>query len=178
MTDGELHGRCSRVGKSLSLVMFLTGLSACAVVLPGSAAFAHGDEEGTAKEVVLTAIAIMQTQPGEHGAIEDKIHDATDSKQTAGVDLGLVRAADKAFEAGNMRLAQVLLQQSVRGCPGPAILNIPSAPRFPGGAALCPAAGSLKELKGSAVGGTEGVLLGLAAVALIGVGATLAWRIR
>jgi hypothetical protein len=76
-----------------------------------------------------------------------------------------------------VRQAQVLLQQSVRACPGPPILNISSAPRFPGASVLCPAAGSLKDLKGSTVGGAEGVLLGIAAVALIGLGAILAWRI-
>jgi len=158
--------------------MLFAVVSMCVVVVPERAAFAHGGEEGTARELVLTAIAIMQTQPGERGAIADKIHDATDSKQTAGVDPVLVRAADKAFEAGNVRQAQLLLQQSVQACPGPPILNISSAPRFPGASVLCPAARSLKDLKGSAVGGAEGVLLGIAAVALIGLGATLAWRIR
>lgn len=178
MTHHDPAGRVSRRAKVLSLAMLVTVLSAGAVLLPMSAAFAHGDEEGTAKELVLTAIAIIQTQPGQHSAIEDKIHDAAESKQTAGVDPGLVRAADKAFEAGNLRRTQVLLQQSVGACPGPPILNIPSAPRLPSGAALCPASGSLEDLKGSAVGGAEGVLLGIAAVALIGLGATLAWRIR
>jgi hypothetical protein len=158
--------------------VLFTAVCTCAVALPVTAAFAHGGEEGTARELVLTAIAIMQTQPGEHAAIEDKIHDATDSKQTAGVDVASVQQADKAFEAGSMRRAQLLLQQSVRACPGPSILNIPSAPRYPGGSALCPAAASLEQLKGSAVGGAEGALLGVAAVVLIGVGATLVWRIR
>ena len=177
--DGAgISARFSRPSKSASIAMVFAALAACAVVVPVTAALAHGGEEGTAREFVLTAIAIMQTQPGEQDAIADKIHDATDSKQTAGVDPALVRAADKAFEAGNARRAQLLLQQSVGACPGPPILNISSAPRLPGGPVLCPAAASLKDLKGSEVGGDEGVLLGIAAVTLIGLGATLAVRIR
>jgi hypothetical protein len=158
--------------------LLLVCVAAFVVALPVESAFAHGDEEGTARELVLTAIAIMQTQPGEHTAIEDKIHDATDSTETAGVDLGLVRQADRAFEAGDLQRTQVLLQQAVSACPGPPILNIPAAPRFPGGTALCPASASLRALNRSAVGGGEGVLLGIAAVVLIGLGATLAVRIR
>lgn len=176
--DHEAHARAVQPAKLVSVAMLFTLVSAFAVVLPASTALAHGGEEGTARELVLTAIAIIQTQPGEHGAIEDKIHDATDSKDTAGVDLGLVRQADRAFEAGNVRRTQVLLQQSVGACPGPPILNVPAATRFPGGSALCPASASLEELKGSAVGGAEGVLLAIAAVALVGSGAVLAVRIR
>ncbi len=161
-----------------SRVLVVSVLGAVTVILAASTAFAHGGEEGSAKDLVLTAIAIIQTQPGEQGAIEDKIHDATDSKESAGVDLGLVRQADRAFEAGNVRRTQVLLQQSVRGCPGPPILNVPSAPRFPGGVALCPASKGLKDLAGSRVGGAEGVLLAVGAVALIGLGALFALRIR
>ncbi len=174
---GDL-GAVRRVPMLASRLMLVAALSALAVVMPASAALAHGGEEGTARELVLTAIAIIQTQPGERAAVEDKIHDATDSKETAGVDLGVVRRADSAFESGNLRRTQVLLQQSVRACPGPPILNIASAPRFPGGAALCPASTSLTDLASSRIGGTEGALLALGAVALIASGAVLAVRIR
>ncbi len=77
--------------------MLVAALGALAVVMPATAALAHGGEEGSARELVLTAVAIIQTQPGERGAVEDKIHDAMDSKETAGVDVGVVPRASRTW---------------------------------------------------------------------------------
>jgi hypothetical protein len=81
MVDGAgLYGRFFRLSKSASIAIVFAALAACAVVVPVTAAFAHGGEEGTARELVLTAIAIMQTQPGEHGATADKILGVVDPR--------------------------------------------------------------------------------------------------
>jgi hypothetical protein len=158
--------------------MLAAAVSLFAVMVPASRAVAHGGAEGTAKELVLTAIAIIQTQPNEHAAIEDKLHDAMTSDKTAGIDVETLRRADEAFRADDLRRTQLLLQQSVHACPGLPILNVASAPRVPAGLALCPSPSGLKELSGGSVGGTEGFLLGIAAVILIALGATVAIRIH
>jgi hypothetical protein len=158
--------------------VLVIAMSAFVLVLPATAAVAHGGAEGTAKELVLTAIAIVQTQPKEQAAIEDKIHDAMDSKQTAGVDTATLRRADEAFQSHDLRRTQLLLQESVHACPGLPILNVASAPPVPAAPALCPAPSRLRELAGGNVGGTEGVLLGIAAVILIALGSTVALRVR
>ena len=80
-------GAVLRVGLCLSL------LGALIVLLAGPA-FAHAGEENVpAITDVQEAIAILATQPQLMDNALDKVHDATDSKETLGVNIVLACAA-------------------------------------------------------------------------------------
>lgn len=68
-----------------------------ALAFPGAAALAHeGEEETSAKELVLQGIALLRGQPEQTEAIEDKIHDALEAEDQTGVDFALVERGDEA----------------------------------------------------------------------------------
>lgn len=79
-------------------------------------ATAH-EEKFPAKRLIEQAIALLRTQPEQREVIEDKIHDATESKDKKGVDLDLVGEAGEAFEAGRLHEAQDLLEESIGAAP-------------------------------------------------------------
>lgn len=148
-------------------------------VATASPAFAHGAEKNVpAVTLVQEAIAIARSDPQLMDSVADKINDALDSNEQANVNLGLVREAQAALEAGDMAKVELLLEQSIGACPGepvvaPGGLRTPQPITTP-----CPKPAHLNELPGTPVGGTaEPVLLSLAG-AFVLAGLLLARKIR
>lgn len=89
------------------------------------ASFAHeGEDETSAKELVLQAIALLRSQPEQKKSIEDKMHDALEAEDGSGVDLVLVEQADEVFEAGEVHEAWDVLEEAV-GAPPHRVVDKP-----------------------------------------------------
>jgi len=151
-----------------------------AILLPGVVS-AH-EEEFPAKRLVEQAIALLRTQPEQRDVIEDKVHDATESKDTKGVDLDLVREADEAFEAGRLHQAQDLLEESIGAAPHRVVEEPNEAPGSPAPSPAPEASPVLheRELGGAEQrpeGGAFPILLGLAGLLAL-AGLVVAWRVR
>jgi len=137
---------------------------------PTSAALAHeGEEEIPALELTQQAIAIIRSQPELMDEIEDRIGDALESEDTDGVDLAKVEQAQEAFEDGDLEQTELLLEQAIGSCPGQPVVE-PEGIRTPAPiSSPCPAPERLTALDRIPVGGpARPVLLGLAAVAIVG----------
>ena len=149
----------------------LVALAALALALGStSTAVAHeGEEEVPALELTHQAIAIIRSQPELMDEIEDRIADAIESEDTGGVDLANVEAALEAFEDGDMVETELLLEQAIGACPGDTIVDpVGIHTPLPLGSP-CPAPAHLTALDGVPVDGpTRPVLLGLAAIAILG----------
>lgn len=168
------------------LGVFLAALIVLTLAL-ASSALAHEEEESIpAITDVQEAIAILAEHVGSFPLAEvvdhamDKVHDATESKDTRGVRIDLVKQADAALEAGKTSEALTLLERSIGVCPGAPVIEPENAPRTPPPlSSPCPSpAAHLLALDRSPVGGAEEpVLIALGAV-LILAGLGLAWRIR
>ena len=164
-----------------------------AVALLAPPAFAHG-KKLPAKKLVEQAIALLRTQPNQVQAIEDKLHDALEAKDAAGVDLALVRKADEAFDRRDLHRAWDLLEQAIGAAPHRVVRRPNPRPRMP--AATPPAAPAtsmpmpgeqaqqpvLHEL---ALGGGVRAPHGTAGPALLGIagllallGALVVWRVH
>ena len=150
------------------------------------AASAHmGEANVPAFTDIQEAIAILAAHPGSFPQAEildhamDKVHDALDSNDTNGVDVGLVKQASDALDGKDLNGALLLLERSIGACPGAPVLNATSPPLSPQPlSSPCPNPRSLRGLPRSAVGGTqEPVLLVLAGVMILG-GLALVRRVR
>ncbi len=164
----------------------LAGASIAAAVLVvawGQPALAHeGDEDAKAGDLVRQAIALIVNRPDDHEAIEDRIADAPDAKDTSGVDLALVERAGRAFADGDLHRARALLEQSIG-----------AQPHVPTGAAEPPPIRETSPMARGAepgeeliaepldtddgLGGGDWALLA-ASVAASGLGVWLSWRYR
>lgn len=158
------------------------GVTGLVLLLPMSPAFAHeGEEEVPAKTLVQQAIALLRTQPDQVEAIEDKIRDALDAQDTAGVDLTLVQLADEAFARGELHDTWDLLELSVGAAPHTVVVNPNDGPRTP--APQAPGTEPSPVLHEEALSGsaqsTGGApfLLGLAAV-FVAAGLIIARRVH
>lgn len=168
------------------LIVSFAALIALTLVL-ASPALAHEEEKNVpAITHIQEAIAILAEHIGAFPVAEvidhamDKVHDATESNDTRGVQIDLVKQADTALEAGNTTEALTLLERSIGACPGAPVIDPENAPRTPPPlSSPCPSpAAHLQALDRSPVGGVEEpVFIALAAV-LILAGLGLAWRIR
>lgn len=150
-------------------------------------ASAHeGEENVPAITDVQEAIAIIAEHPGVFPLPEvvdhamDKVGDAQESSDTRGVDLGLVKQAETALQAGDMKHAEVLLEQSIGACPGTAVIDPDTAPRTPPPlASPCPSPPAhLLALSRSHVTGTEEPVLLAIGGLLIVIGLALVRRVR
>ena len=143
-----------------------------------TAALAHAAEKNVpALTLAQEAIAIIRSQPELMDSAADKIKDTLDSSDSKGVDLSLVRQAQKALEAGNLTQTELLLEQAIGACPGQPVVT-PAGIRTPPITSPCPKPSHLTALNRVPVRGTaRPVLLGLAAVAIAG-GLLLARRVR
>ncbi len=164
--------------KRIATTLAVSALTA--VLLPG-AATAH-EEEFPAKQLVEQAIALIRTQPEQREVIEDKLHDATESEDTKGVDLDLVREAHEAFEAGRLHEAQDLLEESIGAAPHEVVVEPNEAPGSPAPSPVPQASPVLheRELGGAEQrpeGGAFPVLLGLSGLLAL-AGLVVAWRVR
>lgn len=83
-------------------------------VLPGVAS-ADGDENSDrAYDLVRQAIALIVNSPDDMEMIVDKITDATEAKDPAGVDIGLVRLAKDAMGRSEQHKERPILLHQVR----------------------------------------------------------------
>ncbi len=150
-------------------------------------AFAHGDEGSVpARESVLQAIAYVVNTPDNMDMITDKLKDAKDSTDQAGVNIPEVEQAMKALDTQNMPLVRTLLEQSIgakvdlTGLDVRHVLQVP-----PGLSAVSLSTGQqpgttvvTDEMPGRGpLSGGQAALLGIAAVAALG-GTLLGIRYR
>jgi|GEM_PF-3793044 hypothetical protein len=143
--SGSVFLRLLTVLVSAFLIVFATA----------TAAVAHGGAGGTAEELVLTAIAVLEVHPAPSAAVDDKIIDAQKAKDASGVKMALVRQAGLALERGDVTGTKRLLEQSVGACPDNDILNVSDqSPKPP-----CVAPAHSLALARRSVGGTSEIVL-------------------
>ena len=93
-------------------------LAALFVIVLASPAGAHEDEESTTASVLVRqGIALIVNTPDGTMAIEDKITDALESRDTDGVNVALVRQAATELEEGNLHRVRALLEVSIGARP-------------------------------------------------------------
>jgi len=159
----------------LAAVILVTGLASPAV--------AHEGEKSTpARTLAQIAVAIIRTQPEQLDAAGDKINDAIEAEDHTGLDVGLVKQAQQAFQAGDMAKTELLLEQALGACPGqPVTTPNPNGIRggLPTPASPCPApaAHELGLGRVRTQGPARVSLLAIAAVFILG-GLVLTRRIR
>lgn len=162
------------------LVRLLSGLAvAClAIGVVASPALAHeGEEKVPARTQVQVADAILRTQPERMDLAADRINDALEAEDHAGVDLGRVEQAKAALAAGDMPKTELLLEQALGACPGAPVAN-PAGVRARLPQRPCPTpAHELALGRVPLHGTTRPVLLAIGAVLALG-GLVMAWRIR
>jgi hypothetical protein len=95
------------------LVAVVVGVWLAALAAPP--ALAHEGDSDQASVLVLQAIGIIVSEPGDMHTISDKVDDALKAPHKEGVDLTQVQAAKDALDNGNMDQARTLLQQSLQG---------------------------------------------------------------
>ena len=127
------------------LAMVVLEVASGVFILNLPAALAHeGEEETSAKELVLQGIALLRGQPDQSEAIEDKMHDALEAEDASGVELSLVERADEAFEGGDLHEARDLLEEAVGAAPHRVVED-------PGKGVRSPAPESEEETEAAAV---------------------------
>jgi hypothetical protein len=89
-------------------------LIAFAAIITAPAALAHGDETtASAREAVLQAIAYIVNDPGNMGAISDKVGDSLEAEDMSGMDVALVKKAQVAIGGNQMMRARTLLERAI-----------------------------------------------------------------
>lgn len=82
------------------------------------AAWAHeGEEPIAARDAVLQALAYIVNTPDNMDVIADKVAEALEAEETAGVDLAFVEQAQSALEREDMTEARGLLQRAIGAAP-------------------------------------------------------------
>lgn len=82
------------------------------------AAWAHeGEEPIAARDAVLQALAYIVNTPENMDVVADKVAEALEAEETAGVDLDLVERAQSALERQDMTEARDLLQRAIGAPP-------------------------------------------------------------
>ncbi len=166
--------------KAKRVVTSLVVLAFAAFLFPGAVS-AH-EEKFPARRLIEQAIALLRTQPDQLEVIEDKIHDATESKDKKGVDLDLLGEADEAFEAGRLHVAQDLLEESIGAAPHRVVEEPNEVPGSPAPSPTPEASPVLheRELGGAdqrPEGGYLFVIVVLAGLSLMG-GLVVVWKVR
>jgi hypothetical protein len=150
-------------------------LAVAALAAPASAH--EGEEKVPARTQVAVADAILRTQPEQIELAADRINDALEAEDHEGVDLGRVKQAKAALEAGDMPRTELLLEQALGACPGEPVVN-PTGVRAKLPQAPCPTPAHELALGRVPVHGTtKPVLITIGAVLALG-GLALSWRIR
>lgn len=90
-------------------------------------AFAHeGETSDKASDLVRQAIAVMVNEPDNTAAVDDKLNDATNATDQAGVDPKELAAARDAMAAGDMHRARALAEVSIGAQPHRALAEVPA----------------------------------------------------
>lgn len=89
-------------------------LVVASVLLVAGPAAAHGEDESKeAGVLVRQAIAFLVNEPDDVMAAAEKVEDATATDDTDGVDMALVRQAQRALAAGERHRGRALLERSI-----------------------------------------------------------------
>ena len=83
----------------------------------GGAAAHEGEESERAADLVLQAIAVIANTPDDVAAVREKVTDALEAGDPAGVDLALVREADAALGRGRIHEGRSLLERAIGAQP-------------------------------------------------------------
>jgi len=112
------------VTRCVVLAVATVGLASALAV---GAAFAHDEPNSReAKVLVQQAIALIDTRPADHHAIEERVEAALKAPITHGVDLSVVKHAMTALKGDDFRRARELLQTSIGA--GPVVAERPPKP--------------------------------------------------
>jgi hypothetical protein len=142
-------------------------------------ASAHGGEANEpARDLVLTAVALLEAHPSGTSLVEDKINDALNSTVPGDVNLDLVQRARDTLAAGDLEQTTLLLEQAVGACPGAPVLYIPPGPREPTAAAPCPTPVYVRGVASRSLGGTAEPVLLVVAVLFAVAGGVVLRRVR
>ena len=168
----------SRLPRSGPVRLGCLALALLAVAVFAAPAWAHeGEEKVPARTQVAVADAILRTQPEQMDLAADRINDALEAEDHEGVDLGRVKQAKDALEAGDMAKTELLLEQALGACPGQPVTN-PAGVRAKLPQTPCPTPAHELALGRVPLHGTaKPVLLAIGAVLALG-GLVMAWRIR
>lgn len=156
------------------------------VVAPGVAVADEPGESDEAKVLVLQAIALVVNTPDDMMAIEERIHDALEAPDKAGVDLTLVEQAAAALDGDDMTKTRELLQSAIgagpyvgTGVPEPVreASGEPGRPAFASGAQTGTTVVLDSFEPSNRPDGGDIVLLVLSGAAIL-LGAFLSWRLR
>ncbi len=98
-------------------VVLLAALTTAALVEATPVMADQPGESTMAHHLVREAIALIVNTPGNMDAVREKVGDALEVKDQEGVDIALVRQADKALAAGDMHEARALLERSIGARP-------------------------------------------------------------
>lgn len=110
--------RTSRPGRAFLRVVALLAVLPTAILVGAVPAAADEPGESTvAHHLVREAIALIVNTPGNMDAVREKVGDALEVKDQQGVDISLVRQADKALAKGDMHEARALLERSIGARP-------------------------------------------------------------
>jgi hypothetical protein len=156
-------------------------------VLPASVAFAHGGEqELPAIDLVRQAIAYIVNTPDDMDTITDKVDDAAEAEDQAGVVTALVVQAGEALERDDMMGCRSLLQRAIGARADLSGTDVHPILQVPGGATNVELATgeqtgtnvTVDPLPGRGdLAGTDIVVLGIAAAFAL-AGLVLGWRWR
>lgn len=149
------------------------------VILGAAPAWAHGGEANEpARDLLLTAVAVLEAHPSGTALVEDKINDALDSTEPGDVNLDLVRRARDTLATGDLEQTTLLLEQAIGACPGAPVLYIPPGPRKPAAAEPCPTPVYVRGVASRSLGGTAEPVLLVAAVLLAVAGGVVLRRVH
>lgn len=108
----------------------LTGLL---LLLSAAPALAHGGGDSDQSRVlVLDALTYLANKPANYmDEVTDKVGDALEAPDTAGVNLTKVQAAERALKSNDMMRARSLLQASLNPMTGPVTGEDPGTTTMP-----------------------------------------------
>ena len=99
------------------LLLLALAIAIAGLVAPPSA-WGHGEGDSDQSLVLVRqAIAFLVNKPGDSADVEDKINDALEAPDKAGVNLTVVKQAMDALDAGDMVKVRQLLQSSIGARP-------------------------------------------------------------
>lgn len=102
---------------------FAIAISVLALSAPAAPAFAHGEGDSAQSRVlVVDALSYLANRPSDYMDMAmDKIGDALEAPDRAGVDLAKVTAAQRAMDAGDMMRTRALLEASLKPLTRPVV---------------------------------------------------------
>lgn len=141
-------------------------------VVPAAPASAHGEDEDALAYVLIQQALGHLAHGGGHAAMDEaleKVGDALETDEDAGVDLALVRQAQTALEAEDIGQARTLLEQAIQV----AVRDLPPATGLESGTKVVQ-----PSLRGRGDPTGEDWAFGVGSLLLLLIGAGVAFRYR